>query len=212
MKSPQWIKHKPVVYETVNIRPDLGKPDNQDAKSYHDSYEVMHPIQESLAPNDAGYPRERLIPVDEPPPNPYANSDRERIQAVHDFINKITHISESEYGDWQRRVALYWGDLADAFTNHESKKIHEALNEMIRVVDFNPNFLILETEREVIALAMQICDELGAPLHPNEIPETMSVQTSEAPVPDYSLRFKNPRKPDVEAVVNGSNGQGYFGK
>jgi hypothetical protein len=138
MQPLQFVQHRKLDQSTVNIRPDLGKPENQEAESFHESSEVLHPAQVADEQNAQAQTRD------------------EKIEAVCDFIGRIAGISDGEFGDWQRRATLYWWHLTDALHGENQPKVHAALKEMIRIIDFNPNFLILETSRQVTALAMQI--------------------------------------------------------
>lgn len=208
--SLQSVQHKKLDQTTVNIRPDLGKPENQELESWNT--ESIHPDQAAPEPLAAGVEREHLIPVDAPPPHAYAASPDERVQAIDDFVMRVASISEGEYGDWMRRATVYWWHLTDALYSVENPRVGAILAEMNRIIEFNPNFLILETSRKVIAMALEIRGLLGAPMSLNEAPVSIASQTSERPVPEYSQRLKNPREPQVSEIVGGPNSQGFIGK
>jgi hypothetical protein len=212
MESLQSVHHRQLDQSTVNIRPDLGKPGIQDPESFHNSAEVLHPAQAAPEPKHAGVERSKLNPVDVPPPNAHASTRDERIEAVCDFVGRISGISDGEFGDWQRRANLYWWHLTDALSGEHHPAIRNALQEMIQIIEFNPDFRILETSRKVLQLAMSIREILGAPMRPEEASISQADRTTEAPVPDYSLRVSDPKKPKVEPVVGGPNSQGFIGK
>ncbi len=144
MQSLQSVHHRKLDQTTVNIRPDLGKPENQDAESYHPSAEVLHP--DHIAPEPM-----------------HLSTNAEKIEAVADFIDRITGISDGEFGDWQRRATLYWWHLTDALHSESNPKIKNTLQKMIGIIEFNPDFRILETCRKITELAMSIREELGSP-------------------------------------------------
>ena len=125
MESLQSVQHRKLDWSTVNIRPDLGKPEFQDLP---DSHGPIHP--------------EQL-----PPPMPFAQSNDQKVQAVTDYIGRIASISESDYGDWMRRANLYWLTLVEALHGVGKPGVQESLQEMASVIEFNPNFRILETSR-----------------------------------------------------------------
>jgi hypothetical protein len=212
MESLQSVQHRKLDQSTVNIRPDLGKPEIQDAESYHASSEVLHPAHEAAEPKHAGVERSRLNPVDVPPPNAHASNRAERVEAVCDFVGRIAVISDGEYGDWSRRATLYWWHLTEALHGENNPGIRNTLQEMMRIIEFNPDFRILETSRKVTQLAMNIREMLGVPMRPEETLVSQADRSTEAPVPDYSLRVSDPKKPKVESVVGGPNSQGFIGK
>src|SRR3954466_14223447 len=155
MESLQSVHHRPLDQFTVNIRPDLGKPENQDAESYHASREVMHPSEVAEEPKHAGV---------------HAKARDESIEAVRDFIGRVSSIQEGEYGDWQRRALLYWWHLVDALYNEPIPMVHQVMRDMSDIIEYHPTFLILETNRKIVEQAMKILEALGAPMRYEDAP------------------------------------------
>lgn len=182
-----------------------------------DLQERLHPAHEAPEPDDAGAPRRVLHPVDAPPPWPYAKTKSDKIVAVEDFAARLASVVEEEYGDWMRRANTYWWHLAEAL-EHENPRIKNLMLELQNLIQLNPDFRIIETRRRAVELAIEIRRQLGAekPLDIHDFGLSESRETKEAPVPEFSDRFKNSEQPDVEGLFEshglmtinaGANGQ-----
>lgn len=206
----QSVNHTKLDQSTVNVRPDLGKAANAERGATVESPR-LHPDQAAVEPRDTGVERAQLHPTQVPPPWPYAKTRQERIQAIEDFNGRISSISDSEYGDWMRRANMYWWHLVESLHGEEDANIRRTLEEIHRVIQYNPDFSILETSRKVIALSQKIERLLGGEASLEDMPVAMT-GSGKQQAPDYSMMIENRKDADVAgALADGSN-QGFIGK
>lgn len=128
-------------------------------------------------PDDAGTPRVRLQPV-EPPPSPRT---RDKVRAVYEFCERIVSITDDDYGDWMRRANLYWLILAQVVSETPGEVSHETSPDMLAapldnvssevllllaelhdIIQYHPNWHLVETRRLAVQMALKIAEALGA--------------------------------------------------
>jgi hypothetical protein len=86
-------------------------------------------------------------------------------QAIEDFIVRITHEDEDDYGDWMRRANLYWWDLVErlyVICLAPPRVVRRGLVQMHELFQYTPDFQRVETERAVVEIALRIRKSLGA--------------------------------------------------
>lgn len=164
----------------------------------------LHPLKKPEEPLDAGAPRSVLRPVETPPPSRYAARGGNEIQALEEFAGRLAEIVEQEYGDWMRRANLYFLELATALSRAPDE-IRARLFELHMLIQYCPNFKILETSREAIRIAMEMRKGLGAQsdLGPPDFGLSMASLTEGVQVPPYSLRLDEPVPPEIENWIDG---------
>jgi hypothetical protein len=91
--------------------------------------------------------------------------------------------------------------------------VRKILRDMHRVIQFNPDFKILETSQKIVQMCLLIRAQLGA--HDDMDVESFNIPaagcTPELGVPEYSERLVNPEPPKIEPLGGGSSA-GFIGK
>lgn len=163
----------------------------------------LHPVTEAVEPDAAGASRSVLHPVEDPPPSPY---DDDKAHAVEDFAGRIASVVEGDYGDWMRRANTYWWELVEAL-GATSTDVRKLLFEMHNLIQYNPDFRLIETRRQVIEMASRLREMLGAkePLDLHQFNISLTAHTAQPAVPPFSLRLDEPEPLDIGAWVDGGN-------
>lgn len=173
--------------------------------------EKLHPDHSAQEPLDAGTPRTQLHPTEVPPPWAYARTRDERVQAIEEFNGRLLSMSDSEYGDWMRRANMYWWHLVQSLHGEKNPKVRQTLEDLHRVIQFNPDFSILETSRKAIVLTQIIEKLLGVDAALEDMPISVAGR-GEQQAPDYSLNIENRKDADVAPLVADGSNQGFIGK
>ena len=74
------------------------------------------------------------------------------------FMEEVSHIVESDYGDFMRKVNSYLAHLQENESNHVKPAINHKLAEMKEYIQYHPNWDIPSTRKKL----MQDTDELIA--------------------------------------------------
>src|SRR5690606_13800782 len=84
-------------------------------------------------------------------------------------------------------------------------EVKSRLFDLHSLIQYCPNFKILETSREAIRIAMDLRTRLGGQGHldPHDFGLSMASVTEGLQVPSYSLRLEDPTPPDIENWVGG---------
>ncbi|MCM2282164.1 MAG: hypothetical protein NDI61_09995 [Bdellovibrionaceae bacterium] len=185
----------------------------------------VHPDNPPEEPHDAGAAREKLLPVDVPPPatrvegtsDNSSDNNAEKLRVLDDFGGRIMSLDEEDFGDWMRRANVYWHRLMQAFAD-EDRQTHQHLAEIHRLIQYNPSFRLQDTRRRVIDLVLamreRFNDRLGRheTLDPHDYAVSTAGSQGEQGPPAYSVRLSHPVPARVgPAVADGSN-RGFIGK
>ncbi len=167
----------------------------------------LHPLKAAPQPDDAGVEREHLHPVDFPaPPSPY---ETDVVAELEDFAGYIAAMKEEDYGDWMRRANMYWMNLKESLLRgapDQAEYVERELGRMKETIQFCPTFQILETQRRVIEMALEMRQHLGGEgefdLH------KFQVSTAEHTIPNappWSPMLENPEEADIQPYIEGGD-------
>jgi hypothetical protein len=84
------------------------------------------------------------------------------VEAVDEFCRQIVCATEGDYGDWMRRANLYWMELVEAL-GQQSRDATELLEAMRVMIQYQPDFQLIETRKRIVAMALDLRRELTGP-------------------------------------------------
>ncbi len=84
----------------------------------------------------------------------------ENTQFITSFTNRIRNLHEVEYGDFKRKLSLYFSRLEGDLRAHNIVDHGHILNQMRQVVLYNPSGDIEGTRQSVIAMAEQLASRV----------------------------------------------------
>jgi hypothetical protein len=173
----------------------------------------IHPILPAPEPDDAGVERSHLRSAEDvAPPAVYTRNAKDRIEAVEQFAHLIAQLTEEDYGDWMRRANMYWWHLREAVSD-ESGPVRRLMYEMHRVIQYCPDFRLLETQRRVVGLALQIRKALGGKGDLGVKDFGLALSTHSLPqAPPWSPMLERPQEADVEDYFQGQGVLGIHGE
>jgi hypothetical protein len=187
--------------DTLTGRDFLTGLDNTH-RSYDESLtetDSIHPAHFSPEPHDAGVERSHLKSAEDvAPPAVYTNTLGDKIEAVEQFAHLIARFTEEDYGDWMRRANMYWWHLREALSDAPGP-VRQLMYEMHRVIQYCPDFRVVETQRRVVRLTLKIRKLLGGIGEIGVQDLGLSLATRSLPqAPPWSPMLDRPEEADVE--------------
>lgn len=79
---------------------------------------------------------------------------------IDDFIEKISAINDTDYGDFMRKANSYLIELDEEIYDDIPEPVQELLDELKTEIQFYPNWDIKSTRRRTILMAERIKEEL----------------------------------------------------
>jgi hypothetical protein len=121
----------------------------------------LHPQVSAAEPADAGAARAELIPLEHPVPP--KSQDQSSIHALEQFAAFIAAMKEQDYGDWMRRANVYWEQLRLNLlgSSNERDYIERELGGLKKIIQYTPNWKVLETQRAVIDKVLEMRRHFG---------------------------------------------------
>ena len=136
---------------------------SDDIKEVEAPWELpLHPLQNAPEPDNAGVASQVLHPVAYPAPIAAYGTDA--IDELEDFARYVGAMTEKDYGDWMRRVNLYFAHLRTdliSITHEKDNYVNEQLARIQRCIQYTPTFEIAETRRQVLEIAMELRKYFG---------------------------------------------------
>ena len=110
----------------------------------------LHPSVQASDTENAGAARSELAPVEFPTPS--LKHDQSSLHALEEFVSFVAAMKEKDYGDWMRRANVYWDQLRLNLlsSSNERDYIERQLADLKKIIQYTPNWQVLETQRAVI--------------------------------------------------------------
>jgi hypothetical protein len=117
------------------------------------------PVPENDVPVEAALP---LHPVDEHA-IVLTNPNQSSLQSLEEFASFIAAMKEQDYGDWMRRANVYCDQLRVSLlaSSNERDYIERQLAAMKKIIQYTPNWQVLETQRSVIDKVLEMRRHFG---------------------------------------------------